>query len=167
MQYTKPDGVANKVIHEARIVLEQMRNPPVFLMVRRRVGKECPECWNKLTKKVKFANCKVCSGTGLITGYHSPIKINISRDISYLVDSSNLMDGDHVTQTKVSAWIGNNPVVSPGDVIVDALNQRFNIDQVAYRTRSQYIIRQVLQLTPLEKGHPAYLMEVDRGELLA
>lgn len=161
VQYTDPDGIANKVIYEAKLVLEQMRNPPVFALVKKRVGKECPECWNPLTKKVRFANCSVCNGTGLILGYHTPIKIKMSRDVSNLVDTSNLLDGDNVSLSPINAWVGNYPLFSPGDIIIDVNNQRFKVDQVVPRTRSQYVIRQVLNLVPIERGHPAYNVKVD------
>jgi hypothetical protein len=47
--------------------------------------------------------------------------------------------------------------------MVDVMNQRFKVINVGRRTKSQYIIRQVLDLVPLEKGHPAYQVNVDRS----
>lgn len=154
--YNPRHPIANKVIYESQVVLKAMNNPPVKILLKRRSGKRCPECWNTVTNRPRFANCTTCNGTGVIGGYHEPIETRISRSFSQLYDNSSALDGDKVRQTDVDAWISNVPLISPGDVIADAMNQRFLIESVTQRTFSQYIIRQLLTMTPLEKGHPAY-----------
>ena len=116
-----------------------------------------------MTKRVRFPNCKVCGGTGILQGYHDPIAVRISRDVSQMVISSDISDTDRTSLTPVRAWIGNFPRLHPEDVMVDTQNQRFKVISVSPRTKSQYLIRQVLDLVPLEKGHSAYNVEVDRG----
>lgn len=153
--------IANKAIYENQVVLRVMNNPPVKVLLRRRTGQHCPECWNPITKKPKYANCKVCNGTGMLTGYHEPIEVKISRSFSQLMNYSNMLDGEKVSQSNVDAWISNFPLVSPGDVIVDLTNQRFSIEQVVQRTHAQHIVRQLLDMVPLESGHPAYLVPID------
>lgn len=160
-RYNKRDLQANKIIHEFNVVLRVMNNPPVKILLRRREGKRCPECWNPITNKIRFAGCKKCNGTGILEGYHKPIETKISRDFSQLIDYTSMLDGEKVNKTGVNAWIINTPLVSPGDIIVDVMNQRFLIERVSQRTRSQYIIRQVIDMTPLEKGHPAYFVDVE------
>jgi hypothetical protein len=160
-EYNVRDPIANKVIHENQLVLRVMNNPSVQVLLKKREGKKCPKCWNEITKKIRYSNCETCNGTGVLGGYHKPIVTRISRSFSQLMDFSNMLDGDKTTHTPIDAWMSLSPLVSPGDIIVDRLNQRFMIDNVSPRTRSQYIIRQVLNLVPLEKGHPAYQVPVD------
>lgn len=162
LEYNVGDGVANKVIEEGKTVLKVMNNPPVFFLLKRRVGMVCPECWNPITKKVRFSNCYVCNGTGVVEGYHQPIVTRISQDISQFTMGSGEMDNDKVQLTPIRAWISNTPLLLPEDIMVDVLNQRYKVVNVSRRTRSQYVIRQVLELIPLEKGHPSYKVEVDR-----
>lgn len=164
-RYNKPDPEANKIIHEFNVLLRVMRNPPVKILLKRRAGKRCPDCWNPITKKVRFSNCPTCKGTGIREGYHKPIEVKISRDFSQLIDYTSMLDGEKVNKTGVNAWIINTPLVSPGDVIVDVMNQRFLIERVIQRTRSQYVIRQILDLTPIEKGHPSYAVDVEWGDM--
>lgn len=163
-RYNRRDNEANKIIHEFEVVLRAMGNPPVKVLLKRRAGKRCPNCWNPVTNKVRFSDCPVCHGTGISEGYHNPIDVKISRDFSQLIDYTSMLDGDKVNKSGVNAWVMNAPLVSPGDVIIDVMNQRFLVERVVQRTRSQYIIRQILDLTPLEKGHPAYTVDVDWGE---
>lgn len=164
-EYNKPDGIANKLIYENRAVLKVMRNPPVYVLLKERSGKNCPNCYNPITKRPRFSDCNYCNGTGTIFGFHKPIKTLISRDISQQVDYKTMLDSQKINDTTVGAWITNYPMLTPGDIIVDITNQRFDVQSIAPRMASQYLIRQVLNLVPLEKGHPAYQTEVDLSEL--
>ena len=165
LEYTIRDPIANKVLTESNVLLKQMRNPPVFFLLKRRVSMPCPNCWNPVTRRVRFPNCPVCGGTGKIGGYHLPIPARVSQDVSQLVVASDAFDSDKVNMTPIRAWTTNYPRVYPEDIMVDIMNQRFKIVSVARRTKSQYVIRQVLDLVPLQKGHPAYQVEVDRRKL--
>lgn len=160
--YAQADPIADKVIHESKVLLKIMNNPPVFFLLKRKVGMPCPNCYNPVTKRVKFSNCKVCGGTGVLEGYHDPISVRISMDISQMVVASDMTDTDRTQLTPIRAWITNFPRLHPEDVMVDIQNQRYKVVSVGPRTKSQYLIRQVLDLVPLEKGHSAYNIEVDR-----
>jgi hypothetical protein len=162
LQYNSVDKIAGKVIYESRVVLRVMNNPPVFFLIKKRVGSECPECWNAITKKVRYSGCLICNGTGIVEGYHQPIKTRISQDVSQLQMASDETDNDKVKLTPIRAWVLNVPLLKPEDVMCDILNQRYKVVNVAPRTKSQYVIRQILDLVPLDKGHPAYQIEVDR-----
>lgn len=163
LEYAKRDNIANKVLHESKVLLKQMKNPPVFFLLKRRVGMPCPNCYNPVTKRIKFANCQVCGGTGILSGFHEPISVRISQDVSQMIVASDAYDSDKTTLTPIRAWITNYPRLHPEDVMVDIMNQRFKVVGVTPRTKSQYLIRQVLDLVPLEKGHFAYNINVDRG----
>lgn len=161
--YHKADQVAHKVIHESRVVLRVMDNPPVYVLLKKRKGEPCPDCWNTITKKVRFANCKTCNGTGELSGYYASVPVRISQNVPQLVSNADTLDGDQTSLTPIDAWVSNYPLLSPGDVIVDVMNQRYSVERVAPRTKNQYVMRQLLQLYPLPKGHPAYNAHVDFG----
>lgn len=162
LAYNTMDNIANKVIYESSVILRVMNNPPVFFLLRRRVGIPCTECYNPITKRPKYANCPVCHGTGYVEGYHPPIISRISQDVSQLEMASGEPDADKTILTPISAWILNTPLLYPEDVMVDVLDRRYKVVEVTPRTKSQYVIRQLLQLAPLEKGHPVYGIDVDR-----
>lgn len=164
--YAVQDPVANKLLYENQLVLRVMNNPQVKVLLKRREGKRCPECWNPVTKKPRYSNCSRCNGTGFIGGYHNPVKTRISRDFSQLIEFQGMLDDGRTVYSPVSAWITNYPLVSPGDIIVDVMNQRFSIERVGQRTRGQFIIRQILEIVPLEKGHPAYSVDVDWSDMI-
>lgn len=160
-EYNKADGVARVVIRESNIVLRMMNTPKVKILLRKKTGYHCPECYNTITKRVRFADCPVCNGTGIKHGYHSPVEIRVSRDMSQLHNFPTLLDGEKTELSAVNAWITNYPILTPGDVIVDKMNQRFVVTNITPRYRAQHLIRQIFELFPLEKGHPLYEKDVD------
>lgn len=163
-EYQKMNGIARAIMAEYEIVLRVMANPTYKLLLKRRSGINCVHCYNETTKRVSFQGCKVCNGTGVIEGYFDPIEIRLSKDISQETEYNSMLDSERVKHTNVNAWALAYPRLSPGDVIVDRLNQRYRITQVSPRTHSHVLLRQILQLVPLEKGSPAYDVEVDFHE---
>lgn len=163
VRYNKPDNVANKVVYEIKVVLRMMKNPPVHLLIQKRTVDHCTECWNPVTNRTKYADCPTCHGTGNIGGYYDPFPVLMSSDVSQMVTISNGEDANLTKISPINAWMGNYPLMNPGDIVVDVMNRRYNILQVIPRTRSQYVVRQILQLMPLEKGHPAYDIVVNLG----
>lgn len=159
--YNQPDGIARVVINESKILLERvMGNKPYQLLLKKRSGIHCPECFNPVTKRVKFHDCSKCSGTGILQGYHKPTKIFLSKDFSYMSEFNSMMDGENVKLSTVDAWTSNFPVLAPGDVFVDYLDNRFRITNVNPRMKSGALIRQILQLVPLDRGDSVYQVEV-------
>lgn len=162
LMYNTMDNIANKLIYEATVNLRVMNNPPVYFLLKKRVGVPCTECYNPVTKRPRYANCTVCNGTGYVGGYHPPLISMISQDVSQLMMASGEDDADKTFLTPISAWVLNIPLLYPEDVMVDVLNQRYKVVSVARRTKSQFVTRQILNLAPLEKGHPVYQIDVDR-----
>lgn len=160
IRHSPMDYIARKVILEIDVVLRVMNNPNSRLLIARREGEDCPNCYNQITKRVKFADCSVCFGTGKTKGYFPPVPIRMSTDMSQFIDDGSYLAKDKVALTPVDAWVANYPKITPGDIIVDVTNRRFVVGVVIPRTKSQYVIRQIIQMTPLEKGHPAFYLDV-------
>lgn len=163
--YNDVDYIARRVRRDAETMLRVMKNPPVFLLSKRRVGMKCPVCWDPILRKTKFADCKVCNGTGEVQGFYKPIQILLSTNVSSFMGTLSVEDLDKVALTPIDAWTTGYPRILPGDVIVDQLNKRYKVQNVSQRTHAQQIIRQLLSLVYLEVGHPAYNVDVDFKEM--
>lgn len=155
----EPDRYALKMMQEFDVLLRVMNNPTMKLLVKRRVAKKCPDCWNPVTRKVRFANCKRCDGTGELMGYHRPVEIRTSREISSFISSIVPEDLDKVTLSPISGWVAATPSVMNDDVLISREGHRYVIQNVMPRTKGQAVVRYLFQAVPLEKGHPAYLAE--------
>lgn len=158
MAYNKIDRIAAKVIHEARIALKVMNNPPVYFLLKRRSEIPNPDNWNPITGRPRYPEEATTE-----QGYHDPIATRISSDVSQMLMASSEEDTEKIRLSPIRAWILNFPLVLPEDIMVDVNNQRYKVISVARRTKSQFIIRQILELAPLDKGHPAYDVVVDRS----
>lgn len=160
-RYEKPDRMAMKMIREYETVLRVMRNPPMTLLVRKRFGQKCPNCYNEITQKRNFADCTVCDGSGELTGYHAPHAIQVSREMSTYQSSLQPEDMAKVELSPISGWSLPVPSIAPDDILVDSENQRYVVTYVQPRTKSQSVIRYMFQASPLEKGHPVYNISID------
>lgn len=154
------DNVARKIIREYATLLRVMKNPPLYLLAKRRQVAKCPECWNPVTRKVRYAGCKVCNGTGELAGYHAPTPVTVSRDLSAFSTAMMPEDIDKVRLSPISGWMAGVPAVMVDDIFVDTQGQRYRIMNVERRMKSQSIIRQTFSAVPLEKGHPSYLIPI-------
>ena len=153
------DRIALKIMQEFEAALRVMANPKMKLLAKRREAKKCPDCWNEVTQKVRFANCKRCDGTGELMGYHRPVELRVSREVSSYVSSIVPEDIDKVTLTPISGWALATPSLMNDDVLVDQEGVRYLVQNVTPRTKGQAVLRYMFQAVPLEKGHPSYLAE--------
>lgn len=154
------DRQALKIMQEYDVLLRVMNNPVMRLLAKRRHAVKCPKCWNPVTRKVRFADCPTCAGTGELSGYHRPVDVRVSRDVSAYVSSIVPEDVDHVRRTPVMGWAAASPSLMNDDVLVDRDGVRYLVQNVAPRTKAQAVIRYTFQAVPLEKGHPSYQAEV-------
>lgn len=160
------DNIARKIIQEYGVQLRIMKNPPLYLLARRHEGaSHCPECWNPVTRKVRFADCERCGGTGQSAAYHAPVAIRVSRDLSAYSAMMMPEDVDKVKMSPISGWAAAVPRLMVDDIFVDTQGQRYRLMNVEHRMKGQSIIRQVFNAVPLEKGHPAYLVPVPEVNL--
>lgn len=153
------DRIALKIMQEYEVLLRVMRNPTMKLLAKRREAKKCPDCWNPITRKVRFSNCTRCDGTGELSGYHRPVELKVSREVSSYLSSIVPEDIDKVTLTPISGWAAASPSLMNDDVLIDRDGVRYLVQNVTPRTKGQAVIRYMFQASPLEKGHPAYLAE--------
>lgn len=156
LMYNQKDLVSNKIMHEYQVVLRIMGNPPLHLFIRKQTGDKCTNCWNPITKKIRFADCPTCKGTGNAVGYYPSIPISVSTDVSQQMWDPSFVDSNKTTLNPISAWTMNTPLVHPGDIVADILGRRYIVTLSVPRTKSQYVIRQMMQLSPLNNGHPSY-----------
>lgn len=161
VMYNQQDRIAFKIMYEYDVVLRVMANPFLHLFVRKRVDERCPTCWNPVTKKVRFADCNQCQGSGLVVGYYSSVPIRVSADVSQFAWNPDMFDSNKVNISQIGVWTMPTPVIRPGDILADVMGHRFIVSICIPHTKSQYVIRQQLQLLPLDQGHPSYLLVPD------
>lgn len=159
---TPRDPVADTIMYQHDILLEHVLGRPVVkLLVKRRSGTRCPVCWDDELMEVRKSNCTSCYSVGYEGGYLPPKDIYISFAEPGFMTKFDITDVKDVQQGITQAWSRGDPLILPGDVIVDKLDRRFIVIQVQPTTRSGVIyLRQLLQLQLIPPTNVIYKLDV-------
>jgi len=143
---TTPDNVALAVQEQYKIYLDGViDNPFIFIFLRKRFGRKCPVCWDDIRLQSKSDNCKSCYNTGYAGGYSKPVmdKYCAMSPDGGMQMAEDLFDAGE-RQAPLQIWIGNHPIIHPGDVLADINNRRYRVTQVQQTSKSGFILRQIL-----------------------
>ncbi len=163
-----PDNIANTVIHEYNVYLDNVvDNPEYIVLIKKRFGQKCNVCWDDVRMQPRTTDCLSCYGTGYTGGYLDPIRIkgsNISGEAGMQIS----VDTSDVGESKqpIQIWIKNYPIVQPGDIIIDNMNRRYEINQWKPTVKNGYILRQILTMYELPPSNVAYKIPIYKGVIV-
>jgi len=149
LYHTEPDNLAFIMLYENQRLLELINNDPVSVLLKRRLGVRCSNCWDSVRKQARLADCPVCYGTGVVGGYSAAISIRIGYLTPFPGQQMGInTDRVSVEEAPVTAWTTNYPILQPDDVIVDSThNYRFEIDDMRPIYKNQkMLIRQTFTM---------------------
>lgn len=158
-----------EIIRTEKILLQGVGLTPNFVgvkslaFIRRTFGQRCSDCWDFTKKKVNSSRCFTCFGVGFKGGYHTPILVYINY--SPPGEQPELSALGEMQPNTIRAWMTNYPVLTEGDLIVDANNARW---RVANQTRTEMLrttTRQTLALYHLPPGDVEYYVPVNSSLL--
>lgn len=147
------DRIAAEISRRHHIVLSRGRNGNLcYVFSRMSEGIRCPECWDDILQQRIEAECERCFNTGWDFGFYDPIPVYVSFSPS----GTNIdigIEGQSNSGAKVSAWTSNYPVLSTGDVIIEAkTTQAWGIDNVQYMAHQRHVTRQNINMTIIQSG---------------
>ena len=122
-------------------------------------GTQC-SCWDETLQRSITDDCPYCNGTGIMTtgGYYDSIEVNAAMNTN---PAQNQITPFGVWQQQDTLMdILNYPTVHPDDVVVDQLNKRYKIKQVAPFEKGQTLISQRCILSLQERSSQVYDIEV-------
>ncbi len=143
----------------------------VLLYKRRYEGQRCPLFDVDRHTSAQHMDT-VCYGTGWIAldanltgpnaggpyyGYFQPVEIVVSLLSSGPEDLA-LTDYGQQRIYKPHSWTLNEPLLTPGDLIVRRDNQRFFITEVFLRRFKHYVLHQDFDMTEIERGSIVYTL---------
>ena len=113
----------SEILRRKNLVLQRFSARETIYFVKRRTWVTfCTTCWNATLQRVSEENCATCFGTGYVGGYFSPVSIygmiNSAPKYNQITMFGQFMPSDAIM------YMTNFPVVTPQDVIVDAINRR-------------------------------------------
>ena len=154
-----PDLQAKKMLRLKTIGLKRYGVKVKILKKRIAQGETC-DCFDEILGRSTDDECPYCHGTGIKTtgGYYDPIEVygaintrpkqNQITPFGIWQDNNALLD------------ILNYPVLEPDDVVIDQLNNRYKVKQVAPYMKGQALISQRCLLVLQDKSDPIYEIKV-------
>ncbi len=137
------------------ILLSKFTGNKASLFRRKTYGQRCPECWNTTVSKVMKDDCKTCYGTSFKGGYFEPYPVFLQYDPA--PDSSIKTYFGKFEPNQMGAWTISVPEIFPDDIIIrHGKWEVHKVDQTARTELQGKTVRQMIQLTELDKGMIEY-----------
>lgn len=153
------EGQLNYILKESvrRInwLLEGM-GEAVAIFLRRRVGVNCPDCYDAISDKVTQDNCPTCFGTGKVGGFEK-----FNGRVFILSTERKLQESDfgYSVDHSPRGVIGSLPMLRENDVLIRQDNRRFLITGVTPHIIQAFLVEQEFGLQEMPKGSIAYHLQ--------
>lgn len=137
------------------ILLSKFTGNKAYLFRRKTYGERCPECWNTKVNKVMKDDCKTCYGTSFKGGYFDCYTTYVQYDPSPDVSMKTYFGKFEPNQT--AGWTISVPEFFPDDIVIR--HGKWDVHKVDQTSRTELqgnTVRQLMQLTELDKGTIEY-----------
>lgn len=161
------NGIHDTMRHAEYILYNMYHGEPCKLYKRKNSGTRCTKCWSEERQQRILSFCDVCNSTGFVSGFFSPIVVQISFGASHKI-SVPQQNWENVFLLN-EARMSNYPIVRPKDLIVNNdNNKRFVISKVdvtklpklsessAILSKQNYIISQILTIDEIVSSDNEY-----------
>lgn len=157
----EPDAIAYAIWFQYQHILEVAGNVG-YILLRKRYGQRCAVCWDDIQQQATRSNCLACYGTTYQGGYLPPIQTYyLQTSPDHVVERFNIDDNNsNVQLTPQGIWLVGYPRIQPGDIFVDANNDRYRISDVQYSLRKGFILRQQATMEALQPTHITYQIPI-------
>ena len=159
-----PDLIAIEVMRRQRLLYQEFAGRKALLYPALTFGQRCAHCWdrNALGNSIgrsKQQNCMTCFDTTFVGGYASPILIDVQIDPNTIA-TQRTDEGERQMQ-ETTARCAPFPPVKPRDMIVEAENKRWYVEQRTSTEKLRAVVRQELKLRQYQKGDVKYKVPVN------
>ena len=160
-----PDRVALVIANKKKLVLDRRTGIPCTLYIKSTEGQRCNSCCDDTRKLRTRTNCPKCKGTGFLSGYllyAEHILVNFEPN----KDEVRRTPWLELTRQECVAEMGNSPLVTPGDVILEPPNMwaktspRWYVDGVYLLEKRRWPVKQMLKLKEVGLNKPEQDLEL-------
>lgn len=160
---SSPDLIATELRKHLNLLFKEFAGRRCWVFPARTFGQRC-SCWNNTLGKRTASRCLTCFDTGFTRGYMRPVEAWIQFDPS--PKATQPTNVGELQQTNTTARMGYYPPVKPRDVIIEAENNRWRVNQVSATQHLRTPVHQEVQLHMVPKGDIEYKLEFDIGAAL-
>jgi hypothetical protein len=163
-----PDLVALEIQRRERHLFQEWAGRSVIVFPKRTFGQRCGSCWdvgrrgNTIGRSTQ-QNCSSCFDTTFVGGYATPMRVFMQIDPAPLQPQrTDLKEHQFIeTSSRTTAF----PPIYPGALIVEAENQRWEVQRVSYTNKHRAVIRQELVLWGIPRGDIRFKVPVNYDTL--
>jgi hypothetical protein len=155
----RPDNAALEMMRQQQLQLRAQNGAGALIYKRRTSGPHCPRCWDPQLKRDTDSDCTFCFSDKYSGGFHSPIPTFIMFS-----SSRKLRQVAQVHESNPSSKIidmTGYPLLQEGDLIVDAINRRYRVENVDWHEKRLFVFRQIVTVNEYPRTDVIYKLPVD------
>ena len=154
----EPDIVAIELRRHIRVLFQEFAGRRCIVLPVRTFGQRCPACWNPILQKVTKSGCLTCYNTGFNRGYMHPIEAWIQIDPS--TKSQQHSNPGETQQDNTTLRLGYYPSVKPHDLIIEAENVRWRVEEQTQTEHSRVAVHQEVKVHRVPEKDIEYAIPV-------
>jgi hypothetical protein len=155
------DLVGIYIVEEHEFAHRYVYGVPALIYPRKRTGIYCPECFDKVLKRVTKSRCFTCFGTGYVGGFYKPIEKWLEV-MTAPADDTKIAERGDVQNPKTMIRLTNYPIVKDGDVIVEMQQDRYwKINAVTPSEKHRYPVLQICDVSEIGRTDVEQFIQVD------
>jgi hypothetical protein len=160
----EPDLISLEIQRRHQLALQEFNGRKCILYPQITSGQRCPKCFDRGPRgntigRAKTQNCIVCYDTTFVGGFATPMLVYVQFDPSpkriQRTDTSELQPVD------TTARLGAFPPISPRDMIIEAENVRWRVEQMTPTRKLRSIVHQELVLHEIPVSSIRYKVPVN------
>ena len=148
-QVPEPDLVAQYIRRMELTYFTQFVGRACWLFKKRVFGPRCRTCWDSKMQKKTTDRCLDCFDVGVLRGYHDPIEIFVQIDPTTRAQQNTPQQIAQLQRTM--ARTSFYPNIQNGDVLVEAENKRWRIQNVTTSERLRATVMQSFEIKQIEE----------------
>lgn len=137
-----------------------INNEKLYLLKKKKSGQIC-SCFDNIRNIARNSRCTTCYSTKYIGGYYDPVEVNVVY-INPLNEHNRFeVSGVSSATPPLQLWMGNYPLVKPGDILVDSVdNTRYIVTNCQQSIKNRVLIRQTLQIDIIPRTDIIYRLDI-------
>jgi hypothetical protein len=164
--YGEYDPETVYVIEEQEFLHKDVTGIPTFVLLEKKDGVYCTECFDRISKKRIKSHCQTCFGTNYVGGFYRPILkyIDFSPDNkSKVVQQLGEMQPGESQMT-----VGPHPLLRPGDILVEVISgERHKIKRIQTAERRRVPLLQACVIEAIPRNDVCYSVPIKAEDLTA
>jgi len=152
------------------VVLEIRRREDLYLrryvgvraavFIQKTWGRRCGSCWDQRKQRVSKSTCRTCFNTGYDGGYFP--QVNQFVNFSPSPELVQLLETGERQQNNTNLWLGNYPLLSPRDMIVEFPSKKhWRVVTVGKTEHKRAVLRQIAQIVEITRSDVEYDVPVN------